>query len=296
MKQTQITICIPTCYGGESLVKAVESIRNSNYEGKFRILVAADSVPISAPHKRLLKQENAELTENKIPGPQMHKVKQMLANASSEIFIFTQDDVRFDDSALNEIVNTFKKNPNLTMVGANIVPEPATTWFEKVLEVGLRGAANLGKSWRRGDNYLLANGRCMAFRTRHLQKMRIPDAVVNADAYLYFENKRKDGQFAFADKAVVYNKSPLTLKEHLRQARRFRYSKEELLGYFGNSIRSEYQIPAILRLKSVFNEFLADPINTAAYLVILAYTVMTLKTDPDARTAMWKVNFSTKRA
>ena len=46
--------------------------------------------------------------------------------------------------------------------------------------------------------------------------------------YCSIENKRKNGQFLAVDTAVVYNKSPQNLKEHLKQSKKFQYSQEEL--------------------------------------------------------------------
>lgn len=293
-KKLMFTVAIPTCYGGGSLVAAIASIRASQEVTDFPIIVVADSIPIPTSIKKELKALGVQLTENKGRGTQMKKVKQMIAKCKTDVFIFTQDDIRFDQNALSEIMSAFERDPKLTMLGVNIQPEPARTFFERVIEVGLKGAYRVGTAWRGGDNYLLANGRCMAFRTSFLKKFTIPDAVVNADAYLYFENKRRGGTFSFAKGAIVYNRSPQQISEHIRQSNRFAYSATELQRYFGPDIVSEYELPRQLVLQSLFAEFLSQPLFFSGYLAVQIVAKLNTPFNQDAKTPLWKVNLSTK--
>jgi cellulose synthase/poly-beta-1,6-N-acetylglucosamine synthase-like glycosyltransferase len=224
----------------------------------------------------------------------MYKVKQMIEHVHTDIVIITHDDVRFDPDALAAIAKRFNDSPKITMVGANIIAEKAQSQFERIIDVGLRGTATIGQAWRNGDNYLLSNGRCLAFRITHLKKMTIPDNIVNADAYLYFENKRRGGKFAWAREARVFIKNPKHIVEHLRQSRRFLYSKKELHRYFTDEINHEYIVPDNIRFTALVRELLHHPIDTVMYLGILIYANFTQRMDDDARTPLWKVNESTK--
>lgn len=294
MKKLTFTIAIPTCYGGKSLESTIRSIRRSREVGAFSIVVRADSKPISDGIKRNLTSFGVKLVENKKPGSQMYKVKQMIEHVHTDIVIITHDDVRFDQGALAAIVKRFNDSPKVTMVGANILAETAQSQFERIIDVGLRGTTTTGIAWRGGDNYLLANGRCLAFRTQHIRKMNIPDNIVNADAYLYFENKRHGGKFVWAREARVFIKNPKHISEHLRQSHRFLYSKEELSQYFDKSIAREYAVPTIIQFEGFLKELMTHPIHVFLYLGILAYAKVTQKRDSDARSPLWKVNVSTK--
>ncbi|MEK7706393.1 MAG: hypothetical protein AAB380_00140, partial [Verrucomicrobiota bacterium] len=59
------------------------------------------------------------------------------------------------------------------------------------------------------------------FRTSVLKQFTIPETLINADAYLYFEHKRRGGVFRHLPHALVYNQSPLRLREHLKQTKKF---------------------------------------------------------------------------
>ena len=294
MKKLTCTIAIQTCYGGKYLQSTIRSIRRSRQCGSFSIVVRADSKPISDVIKRNLSSLGVKLVENKKPGSQMYKVKQMVEHIRTDIVIITHDDVRFDQGTLAAIVKRFKDNPKVTMVGANVLAETAQSQFERIIDVGLRGTTTIGTAWRGGDNYLLANGRCLAFRTQHFKKMTVPDNIVNADAYLYFENKRLGGKFVWVKEARVFIENPKHMSEHLRQSQRFLYSSEELSQYFDTSIAREYMVPTIIQFKAILKELVTHPIHVFLYVGILAYAKLTQRRDSDARSPLWKVNISTK--
>lgn len=287
-----VTVAIPTCYGGKSLVRVVESLRASSLP--FTLIVRADSQPITPEIKKRLVELRTQLTENKNPGSQLHKAKQMIAETQSDIFVFTQDDVIFDPNALHEIVIAFETHPNVTMVAAHVIPKQATTIFEKIVEVGLHIVDHVATSWNKGDNYLAANGRCIAFRTNHLKKMKLPETLVNADAYLYFENERIGGSFLYAKNAQVYNPSPTKLSEQMRQTERFRFSQRELSTIFGAAIIGRYQIPKLLFLRALAIEAFISPVLFLSYIIVQVIAMVKFVLYPKDLTPYWKVNKSTK--
>ena len=124
------------------------------------IKIVADAVPITNEINKKLSKLHVNLTENQKPGSQIAKVKQMIASTKSDIFIFTQDDVRFSPHALSGIARVFLQNPLVTMTAARILPEKSITLFERIIEVGLRIVDRVSSEWNDGDNYLAANGRC----------------------------------------------------------------------------------------------------------------------------------------
>ena len=289
------TVAIPTYYGGFGLVKTAQSIISSKGVGKFRLIVSVDGNPLQQEVKAQLKKLGVEVIENKQRGGQVTRIKQNISLTNSEIIILTQDDVLFDKHAIANILNAFKKNPNVTMIGAKLLPTPAKTFFEKIVGIGINVNYFLGKNWNNGDNYLLASGRCLAFRTFQAKKLNIPDEVINSDAFLYFENKRRKGKFLLADDAIVYNKSPQNLKEHLKQSKKFQYSQEELSKYLDVSLVKEYSSPRVLMAKAFINEFLRNPVYTGLYILISIYTRIMGKNMYSGATRFWSTDISTKR-
>ena len=297
MKNSSLTftVAIPTYYGGYGLIKTAKSIINSKGVGKFRFLVSVDGNPLQGEVKNQLKKLGVEVIENKQRGGQVTRIKQNISLTKTEIVILTQDDVIFDKYAIANILNALEKNPKVTMVGAKILPIPAKTFFEKIIETGIKVNYFTGKNWENGDNYLLASGRCLAFRTTHVKKLNIPDEVINSDAFLYFENKRKNGRFLAVDTAIVYNKSPQNLKEHLKQSKKFQYSQEELSKYQKIELAKEYSVPKSLMAKVYLSEFLINPIYTSLFILIYIYTRTMGRNMYSGATRFWTTDVSTKK-
>lgn len=292
--ELSFTVGIPTYYGGPALVRAAKSVLASEGVENFRFIVTVDGNPLEPDIFRQLKELGVEVIDNQKRGGQTERIKQLISLADTDILILTQDDIQFKPDALNEIIKSFKDNPDITMVGAKVMPSPAETFFESVIEVGVRLNYRIATALKNGDNYLLSSGRCLAFRSGWAKKFDIPEEIINSDAYFYFENKRKGGVFKYAPDAIIYNKSPLRLREYLKQSKKFEYSKTELQKYFNFDLSPEYALPVGAAAVAYFSELVRRPILTVSYAMIFLYAKMKKNTYKNAK-RFWSTDVSTKR-
>jgi len=152
----------------------------------------------------------------------------------------------------------------------------------------------IGQLWNHGDNYLLASGRCLAYRTTHMSTFRIPEKVVNGDMFLYLENRRLGGMFQYVKNAEVYIRCPQTLTDQMGPSSRYQYSQTEMRTYFDFNVADEYKIPFSALFFATFEEFANYPLQTLGYLAVRLYTrlkrqSLSMVTDP-----VWKVDVTTK--
>lgn len=288
------TVGIPTYYGGPALVKAAESILSSKNTDKFRLIVAVDGNLLQKIIADNLNKLGAEVIENKERGGQVARIKQMISLCDTDILILTQDDVIFDPLAIFNIIKKFQDNPEITMIGARVMPAPAKTIFESAIETGVKMAHYIGDNWKKGDNYLLASGRCMAFRSIAAKKLNIPEAVINSDAYLYFENKKNGGKFSLAREAIVYNKSPQKISEYVKQNKKFDYSKNEVSHYIEADLSDEYAIPESMVLWAYIRELARNPLAVLLYLPIMLYVKLQKNMFTGVK-RFWDTDLTTKR-
>lgn len=295
-EKLSLTVGITTCYGDESILDTVKSIRASKgIDKNFRFVIVADRVPIKPEIKKELKRNRVRLIENKVEGSQFRKQKQILKNCQSDLIIFTQDDVLFDQNAIATIVKGFAEHPKTTFISIRNQPLVATSFFEDVVNVGTNIANRIAKAWNNGDNYLSVIGRCMAFRTNWIkEKIKLPDEVVSTDAYRYFENKKHGGIYEYIPKVSVLFKNPQTFSEHLRKSSRFQHQKLEMANYFGD-LTQDYKVPKSIILRAIISEFLANPVKTLLYFALYFYTRLTKSSSEIALNANWEVDISTKR-
>ncbi len=293
-KILSITVGIPTYYGGPALVRAAESILNSKGVENFKIIVSVDGNPLKEDILKRLRELGVDVIENTVRGGQVARIKQMIALCNTDILVLTQDDIQFEPTALAEIAKTFTNHPDTTMIGARVKAAPAESLFESAVEVGVRMTHYIGDRWNNKNNYLLASGRCLAFRSHTAKQMTIPEEVINSDAYLYFENKKLGGVFRSVPEAIVYNKSPQKISEHIKQSKKFEYSQAELSRYLHIDLASEYAIPRLLAIKALANQLIAHPVATLYYVGIQLYTRFKKNTYANTK-RFWDTDVTTKR-
>ncbi|MEK7576593.1 MAG: glycosyltransferase [Patescibacteria group bacterium] len=289
-----LTVGIPTYVGGESLVRAARSLRASTGIGIFRFIVAVDGNQLKPEIESELKKLGVEVVFASVRGGQVARLKQIIAMCQTELVVLTQDDIIFEPDAISKLVNAFERNQKLTMANANIMPTPAGSTIERIQHSGTRIGKYIAAHWRRGDNYLSANGRCQAFQVAWAKKLDIPEEVINSDAFAYFKNKKLGGTYEYIHDAVVYDKSPLFVAEYVKQNKKFQYSADELARYFGEEIRKEYPPPVALSVKAAFKEGIRHPILFGMYTMLRIYMAFLPNTFYKTK-RFWDTDISTKR-
>ncbi len=294
-KKFTITVGIPTYYGAFGLIKTAESIVKAKTANRLDIIVTVDGNPLEPRVQRGLARLGVTMWDNKDRAGQLGRIKQLIKRVDSDILILTQDDVIFASDAINVIEEEFQNNPKLTMIGCNILPLTSTTFFEKVVNVGVDLTHRIGKFWNKGDNYLLSSGRCLAFRSNFVKKFEINEGVINSDAYLYFLNKLNKGKFKFLEKSIVYNKSPQNISEHLKQSRKFQISNAENSKYLERDMTKYYLVPKHITVKSLLEEFIQNPVFVPLFFLLSIYTRFVGKEMYQAATRFWETDITTKQ-
>lgn len=293
-KKLKITIGIPTCYGGQSLVETVRTLRASKFDSDFEILIEADRTPWTKEVKKSIKAMGAKSHWNNIEGSQCKKLNQIIKKATGDIFIFTQDDIVFDKETIGKIHQAFEKDPQLTMAAIRVSPLKPLTYFEGVMGVMQRIVEKISVTWNKGNNIYMASGRCLAFRTDFLKKFRINNTLINTDTFMYLENINLEGKFKALTDARVYIRTPQSLKDQVGPSSRYQYSKIELQRYFDFDISYIYKIPLVILLKAAIKEFFSNPVNFSAYILVFIYTRLKKQSKKKALRTIWEVDESTK--
>lgn len=294
-KSLSFTVGITTCYGEESILDTVNSIRGSKGVGKFRLIIIADRNPIKADLKKQLKKYGVELHENKRESGQIRKKKQILDMCKTDVIIFTQDDVIFQLDTIAKIMHGFEEKPEVTFIGVRNEPAKESSFIESVISVGTRTAERISQYWNNGDNYLAVIGRCEAFRTGFVKKhFRFMDNVVSTDAFFYFENKKHGGKYLFIKNAKLFFKNPSRIDEHLRKSSRYQHSNLEMSKYFKKE-ELDYTIPALPILKAGVEEFLTNPVKFILYICLYVFTRISKIDASTSLKSIWEVDFSTKK-
>lgn len=295
MNQATLTIGIPTYYGGPSLIETVKSIRSNTAYNQSRVIVCVDGVPLKKPIEKALQKLEVDIVFSAVRGGQVARIKQIIALCKTPLLVLTQDDVLLDPNALERIVSAFEHDAKVTMVAACELPTKPTKVLENILEAGQESARLIAESWNKGNNYLTASGRCLAFRSDFVKQFFLPEEIINSDSYLYFENKRQHGKSVYVKNARVYNPLPQKLAEYINQSRKFAISQAENQRYFKRNLASEYAIPFSLKAQSTLLGFARKPLHMTAYIALNLYARFAGRNLFKNAVRFWETDSSTKR-
>lgn len=293
----KITVGIPTYVGGPSLVKAVESLLESTYTD-FRLIISVDGKKLAPEIKAAVtRDKRVEVIENEVRRGQVGGIRQILSlSFDQDVVIMTQDDLLFDPKMIGDIVESFRTDSRITLVTATAVPLPASSFFERIVHAGFYMVKLIEQRWNRGDNFMNAAGRCIAFGKPMIQHVfdEIQEEVISCDAHFYFINRKFGGRFVRNERAKYFFRSPKTLTDHLKQSKKYQNVAEELFKYRHIDAAREYTIPLGLKIDAVLWGLITNPFFTVLYLGTLIYTRYHGDQTFKKATRFWDTDESTK--
>jgi glucose-1-phosphate thymidylyltransferase len=293
LKRLSFMVGIPSYKSGPSIVQAVKSIRASEGVGEFEILVVVDG-ELDSEIEKQLKILNVKIVKNNNRQGQTAANNIIFKMSQTDITILTQDDVEFQPNSIFKILNNFESDSTLTMVAPKIYPFAPRNIFERSHHFGVFLVHDIIIKWNKGDNYLSSVGRCLAFRTSMIKNFKVPNTIINCDAFYYFENQKLNGRFKYLPEAVVYYRSPSNLIEHTKQIRKFVASKLEIEKHMGREYSAQYLIPTGIFISSLVLKTLKSPILSILYAAISIYTRTRPKSFYGKVSRFWDIDQSTK--
>lgn len=198
-----------------------------------------------------------------------HAIGTLLKACAGDIIIFYDADVRLQGRhGITEIVNAFKKDPEVMVAGGNVYPQEPATFIQRGIYATFKVFYKSKKNYNGGDNIFGCVGSCMAVRRPFADALRIPDIVCD-DAYIYMSCVTEGHKFKYVDSARVRYKMALTLGDYLKQQFRGANAVPYLLrGYFGGRTAEEFRRSAPFYLKYVWQSWKADPPATT-FIILL---------------------------
>jgi len=181
------------------------------------------------------------------------------------------------------------------MAGIRILPLPPQTFFESAMAAMVNLVDSIGRRWNRGQNYLMASGRCLAFRADHIKKFDMPEGVVNGDMFMYLQNKKLGGKFRVLKEASVYIRCPQKISDQVGPSSRYQYSLKEMMSYYGPQAAIEYKIPIRVLFWGFLEEFIKHPISLISYIGVFIYTRLNKQPEKKVIDPVWDVDASTKQ-
>lgn len=223
------------------------------------------------------------------------RLNELYKSLSADLLIQSDADVIFShEFVVRDIVLALQTGKTM-MCGGNPEPLPARTFTEKAVNHSTLPYRNFRRTVRQGNNVFSADGRLLGFRKEFIKTVKIPETMIANDMYAYFCCREKGLKYKYVPSAVVWYRSPQSVRDHIRQNTRFVAAPIRMNRYFSPElVKKETYIPPNQRLINFGFYFLKNPVLSSYIVLLNIYCKMKAFLTEKHLKATWKIAFSTK--
>lgn len=280
----------------ESFLKSVLLQKDVNYSLKKIIVVSDGSTDKTVDIVKSFKSKKIELMSFKKRIGKSTRLNYIYKNLSTDILVQTDADVIFsDDLLVSKIIAPLIKNKKVALCGGNPTAVKASTFTENSINATHNMYRKFRVNLKKGNNVFSADGRLLALSQPFAHKLRIPHDMITNDMFAYFSCLKFGFEYRFVKDAIVWFRSPINLKDHIRQNSRFIAGPIRMEKYFNKKlVADERKIPAFLLLKSMIFEFVKQPVGCLYIFIVNLWCKYKAQKTESTMTAKWNMAISTK--
>ncbi len=217
-----ITVGIPTYNEEKTIGKCVLSALNQLDKNDEIIVVASGCTDNTIPEIKKIqkKDKRIKLIIEKERKGKSSALNLIIKNSKSDIIVQTDGDVIIGENSIEKIVKHFS-NPGIGGVSGNPIPIiPKNNIFYYWIKMSYRKIGELRKKQNKKENFVHLSGYLLAFRKKALPK--VPFAKGAVDAWMSKIIKERGFKMKYEEKAKVFVKAPLTIRDFVNQKARVR--------------------------------------------------------------------------
>lgn len=224
------------------------------------------------------------------------RLNHLYASLTSDILVQSDADVVFSHPhVVDDIIAPLIGQPDVYMTGGRPMPVPGTTFTEKAINCTFEAYDPLRGTLRGGNNVYSVDGRLLAYKKSLVKQITIPAEMTANDAYTFFSCLSLGHKYAYAAHAVVWFRSPQTVRDQIKQNTRFVFAPAKMATCFDLALVSrEYHIPKRTLLRLQIIQLFKHPILCTYIFLINVYCKLKAKKAIDYYTALWPMAESTK--
>ncbi len=224
------------------------------------------------------------------------RLNQIYQKLDTDFLVQTDADVIFShEYVVRDMIQPLIKDPKVGMCGGNPRPLAATTFTERAVNRTVEAYLDFRAKVKGGNNVMAADGRILAYRRELTKKIHVPEDMICNDTYTYFVCLEKGYKFKHVPSAIVWFRSPQTLRDHIRQMSRFKASPVRMSKYFPKElVEKERAIPRGLFVKNLVVQFIKDPIACSYIFAVNQYCAWKARKNESKMTAKWEMAESSK--
>jgi glycosyltransferase involved in cell wall biosynthesis len=223
------------------------------------------------------------------------RMNQVIRETRSDVLVFLDADILLEHPfVLSELLRPLIEGAAIVHTTGHALPLPPETVVEKIAHANAliweRARGSVGAS-----PLYFSEGRIRAFRKVMYEKLLFPDASAD-EAYSFLFGELHRFPFAIAKRALVRYRLPVTLRDYIKQMKRFLRSAEIQKHAFNTEfITRYYTIGWKIKLGALIGEFLHHPWWTMLYCLTLPLPRISKLLDAKEKDGIWVSVDSTKK-
>ena len=224
------------------------------------------------------------------------RLNELYQNLDTDLLLQSDSDIIYSHKyVVRDMLLPLIKNKDVAMCGGNPLPIKGATYIEKAINLTTEVYQEFRQKVRNGDNVFSADGRILSFKKELVKKINIPNDMIANDMFTYFCCLILGLKYKFVASAIVYFRSPQSVRDHIRQNVRFRASPFRMEKYFSKElVKKETSIPKSLLYRTQLLMFIKHPISTLYIYLINLYCKLRARKIEDKLDAKWAIADSTK--
>jgi len=213
---------------------------------------------------------------------------------SDVLLIFDADTLLGSNSTVARLLDPLSKISGVGMIGGNARILPGETFIEKAINSSAEVFYEIREKYKEGNNAFGANGCILALVKDFYKRVRLTENMSVDDHFLYFSCLKMGLKFIYQKDAILWYRAPSTIKDHIKQNKRFISNNLLMRNVFGDIAEREYEVPRALMIRLKVKAILKDPIHSLAIYLINIYCRRVARKEADKSNGKWDIASSTK--
>lgn len=302
MKSKKPTVTVAVCAYNEeqNITQFLASVlmqREVGFVIKTIVVISDGSTDSTVSRVKSIKDKRIEVVAHKKREGKSSRLNELYKKLRTDFLVQSDADIVFSDkSVVENMVRPLIQNPDVMMCGGNPIPLPGLTLVEKAVNITTNVYRPFRHLVRGGNNVFSADGRLLSYRNTFVKSIKIPSTMIANDAFTYFCCISAGHKYRYVQKAIVFFRSPQTIRDQWRQNTRFLAAPIRLRRYFGNqTVNSAYHIPSAIYWKSLLSQFTKYPLLFLVAFFINSYTHWNSRRVEKHLNAKWAIAKTTKK-
>ncbi len=300
MKRINVTVAVSAYNEEKNIARFLESVLTQKEKG-FKIsniwVFSDGSTDKTAKVANSIKSSKIKVFNFKKRIGKSDRLNTIYTKLNTDILVQSDADVIFTHPlVIHDLIQPLIKNKKVAMCGGHPEPAEGETFTEKSINLSFEVYAKLRPEVRGGNNKFSVDGRLLAYKKELVKIIQVPSDMIANDLYTYFCCITNGYKYKYVKTARVTFRSPINLRDHLRQNVRFESAAKRMKKHFSPSlVDRETYIPRLILAKYLLINFLKNPLMAMYILLINQYCRLISHKKESRLSAVWAMAESTKK-